>query len=154
MDRTESFHRGVSVDVGAVRVTERFFQNVLPPDPLAIRAAQQFTRERLRHSITFPDKIVVVGVAGTVTTMGAIATNTGTFTPDSVNGTRLSRAWIQHTTENLLSMTIDEIESMPQVVKGREDILPGGTLVLNEFMEAFDVPEIVVSTRGLRYGLL
>ncbi len=148
------FREGVSVDTGAVRVTERFFRNALPPNLADVHAAQRFTQECFQHSISLPANKAVVGVAGTVTTLAAIAKEVSTFSAKDINGTVLSRTWVQNTTEKLLSMTLEEIEDIPQVVKGREDILPGGALVLTEFMNVFDVPEIIVSTQGLRYGLL
>lgn len=150
----KDFCEGVSVDTGAVRVTERFFRNTLPPNPADVHAAQRFTRECFQHSISLPANKAVVGVAGTLTTLAAIATEVSTFSADEINSTVLSREWVHATTKKLLSMTLEEIEGIPQVVKGREDILPGGALVLAEFMNVFDVPEIIVSTRGLRYGLL
>lgn len=148
------FVRGSSVDVGAVRVTERFFENTLPPSSSAITAARDFTKELFSRAISLPSQKIVVGVAGTVTTLAAMETGIQEFDPDAINGRRLSRDWIAKTTEGLLTSTIDEIRKIEQVVHGREDILPGGALVLSEFMREFDLPEIVVSTRGLRYGLL
>lgn len=148
------FVQGTSVDVGAVRVTERFFGYDFPPPSSAITAARDFTRENFERTPSLPDGSVVVGVAGTVTTLAAMEAELHSFDPDAINGRRLSREWIERTIERLLGSTIDQIRAIEQVVPGREDILPGGGLVLDEFMKAFDVPEIVVSTRGLRYGLL
>lgn len=149
-----TFVRGSSVDVGAVRVTERFLGGTFPPDPSAITAARHFTTEAFGGAISLPTAPIVVGVAGTVTTLGAMHAGITSFDPDAINGLRLSREWIATTTQQLLCSTINEIRAIEQVVHGREDILPGGALVLNEFMNAFNVPELVVSTRGLRYGLL
>lgn len=148
------FSTGTSVNTGAVRITERFFQNTLPPTPDAIAAAREFTRQCFEESITLPSDCAVVGVAGTVTTLAAIATAVLEFSAESINGRILSRDWVHETTESLLHTSLDEIEMIPQIAKGREDILPGGALVLDEFMQVFDVPEIITSTRGLRYGLL
>lgn len=149
-----TFIRGTSVDVGAVRVTERFFGDRLPPHPSAITAARDFTREILDGAISLPPEKTVVGVAGTVTTLGAMNAGIPHFDADAINGRKLAREWIDVVAERLLTSTIEEIRAIRQVVHGREDILPGGVLVLSEFMKKFDVPEILVSTKGLRYGLL
>lgn len=150
-----AFRTGTSVDVGAVRVTERFFGETLPPDPERVADARRFTRELFSGAVQ--DEWVdgpVVGVAGTVTTLAAIFGTLTEFDPETIDGMKLPSEWIHTFTDSLLRMSLEEIETIPQVIKGREDILPGGALVLSEFVRTFDVPEIVVSTRGLRYGLL
>ena len=148
------FRKGVSINTGAVRITERFFKNTLPPTLEDVDAARQSVRKEFADRIEIPSNSIVIGVAGTVTTLGAIAVDVQTSSIDYINGRTLSQAWIEEMTGRLLRMRIEEIEHIPQVVKGREDILPGGTLVLDGFMKSFNVPEIIVSTRGLRYGLL
>ena len=148
------FSTGTSVNTGAVRVTERFFGHSLPPTSENIEAARIFTRTCFEQSIALPSHCAVVGVAGTVTTLAALAAEVPEFSAERINGRILSRDWIHTITERLLGLSLDEIEKFPQIAKGREDILPGGALVLDEFMQVFDVPEIITSTRGLRYGLL
>ena len=150
----KEFQQGVSVDVGAVRVTERFFQGTLPPPTMAIAEARAFIRSAFLETLVLPSKRAVVGVAGTVTTLGALFNSVKNFDSETINGIKLSKKWIHDTTEHLIKLSLGEIREVPQIMPGRADIITGGALVLDEFMQTFDVEEIVVSTRGLRYGLL
>ena len=149
-----TYTEGRSIDVGAVRVTERFFRRELPPSPEGINEARNYCRALFGEAIALPGGTDVVGVAGTVTTLGAIFRGIERFDTEAINGTRLEREWIREKTEELLRMPMDELQKIPQIVSGREDIISGGVLVLDAFMEAFNIDGIVVSTRGLRYGLL
>lgn len=148
------FSEGISLDVGAVRVTERFFQNTLPPSSEAVRNARSYCRNIFQEVDALPEKKMVVGVAGTVSTLGAIHQGVERFDADEINGTPLSYNWIHQKTEELLSLPLEALRAIPQITKGRADVISGGALVLDVFMEVFDVEEIIVSTRGVRYGLL
>ena len=150
----KSFLQGVSINVGAVRVTERFFGGELPPSKSAVADAREFIRTAFLETLRLPTQTTVVGVAGTITTLGAMSMGLDRFDPREVNGARLSGQWIRKTTEALLKLGLEEIKEILQVMEGREDIITGGGLVLDEFVRAFDVKEIIVSTQGLRYGLL
>ncbi|MGE3799514.1 MAG: Ppx/GppA family phosphatase [Candidatus Kapaibacterium sp.] len=152
--RDRTFSEGVSIDTGAVRVTERFFRGELPPSPLSITEARDYCRALFAESISLPIGTEVVGVAGTVTTLGAIYNGVEQFDAEAINSTKLPRHWIDKMTVEFLGLSIEELQQIPQVASGREDIISGGALVLSTFMEVFGLEEITVSTRGLRYGLL
>ncbi|MCB0712388.1 MAG: hypothetical protein KDD67_08680 [Ignavibacteriae bacterium] len=152
--RDRNFSNGVSVDTGAVRVTERFFREELPPSSLSVTEARDHCRTLFAENISLPMGTEVVGVAGTVTTLGAIYSGVEQFDAEAINGTKLPRSWIDKMTVELLGLSIEELQNIPQVASGREDIISGGALVLSTFMEVFGLEEIAVSTRGLRYGLL
>ncbi len=144
--------RGVSVDIGAVRVTERFIP-AFPPLSDQIDAARSYAREALQEAIDLPDAMTMVGVAGTVTTLGAIAIGMERFDADELNGARLTRPAIGRITSELASMPLDQIRAIPQVHPDRADVLLGGALILDEFMSHYDLSSITVSTRGVRYGV-
>jgi len=144
--------RGVSVDIGAVRITERFIP-VFPPLSDQIDAARSYAREALREAIDLPDGLTMVGVAGTATTLGAIAIGMERFDADELNGARLTRSAIGRITSDIASMPLDRIKTIPQVHPDRADVLLGGALILDEFMSRYDLSAITVSTRGVRYGV-
>ena len=148
------FIEGVSVDTGAVRVTERFFRGGLPPSDDAIAEAREHCRSLFGQISPLPSGSTVVGVAGTVTTLGAIHNDIEQFDAEEINGTLLTREWVGKQLEALSGLSLDALREIPQIARGREDIITGGVLVLETFMEIFGVEEIIVSTRGLRYGLL
>jgi exopolyphosphatase/guanosine-5'-triphosphate,3'-diphosphate pyrophosphatase len=144
--------RGASIDIGAVRITERFL-SALPPDSGSIEAARRFAASMLAPLFDLPADAEVVGVAGTVTTLGAMAIGMPGFDADELNGTRLGSDEIGRITAELCAMPLESIAAIPQVHPARADILPGGAIILDEFMQRYDLPEIIVSTRGVRYGV-
>jgi exopolyphosphatase/guanosine-5'-triphosphate,3'-diphosphate pyrophosphatase len=149
----DHLQQSISIDIGAVRITERFFPS-LPPSAEQIEAARDYVRNELARVFDLPEKISVVGVAGTVTTFGAIAQQQEQFNAEALNGHRLSRQTISEITARLLQITLEEIRSINGVHPGRADVLPGGGIILDEFMRRYDLSELTVSTRGVRYGVM
>ncbi len=144
--------RGASVDVGAVRITERFLRT-LPPRPDDLHAARSFARDALSGTAPLPPGVKAVGVAGTVTTLAAMDAGMARFDGDALNGTMLRRDAIERMTERLCTLGLDDIAATAGVHPDRADILPGGALILEEFVRMNDLPGIIVSTRGVRYGV-
>ncbi len=148
----QELQRSISIDIGAVRITERFFPT-LPPTPEQIEEARTFIRRELQLAFDLPPDVEMIGVAGTVTTLGAIAAGMSEFNPDELTGKRLADEDITEITRTLARMTTEEIVHMRGVHPDRADVLLGGSLVLDEFMRYQDLPAITVSTRGVRYGV-
>ena len=142
-----------SVDTGAVRLTERHFPQ-LPPGSQEREAASSTIRSALSGLPTIPDGVPLVGVAGTVTTLGAIDMGNQCFDAETLNGHLLSRQRVEELCAALLSRTADEIRAVPQINEQRADIITAGALILSTFLRERDCPGVVVSTRGIRYGLL
>jgi len=144
----------VSLDLGCVRLTERFLQST-PPTSKELQRAMVSAHAALsglggidsnRHQL--------VGVAGTVTTLAALDQNLSRFDPDKVDGRILPITRIQSIFDDLSQRSLDEIQSSPVVPAGRADILLAGVLILIEFMTIHRFERIRVSKRGLRYGLV
>lgn len=142
-----------SVDVGAVRVTERFFAH-LPPTPAMLRDAEAMISAQLAGLFDLPADVALVGVAGTVTTLGALDAGTASFDAASLDGHQLSTTAVERLSQRLLDMPHDAIAALPQVNEQRADIISAGALILRSFLRARCLPGLIVSTRGMRYGLL
>jgi len=142
-----------SVDVGAVRVTERFFSQ-LPPTPQQIAQAREMILAILADLPVSARDVALVGVAGTVTTLGAIDTQAPTFDAASINGHVLSLDAVRDIAGRLLSLPHEQIQSIPQISDQRADIISAGALILQLYMELSGHEQLIVSTRGIRYGLL
>lgn len=149
-ERVERFQ---SVDVGAVRIAERYF-TVLPP-PLAMRQRAAATvREALGSLFPYPSRVALVGVAGTATTLGAIDAKAARFDAEDLNGHFLTRSRVEELAACLLSLSLAETRNIPQVAEARADIIAAGALILGQALKIFECPGLIVSTRGTRYGLL
>jgi exopolyphosphatase/guanosine-5'-triphosphate,3'-diphosphate pyrophosphatase len=148
-----SVERSQSVDVGAVRVTERFFTR-LPPTTEQLREAQVMIDGVLQQLFALPQDVHLIGVAGTVTTLGALNAGARRFDSPQIDGHPLSRSAVADLSQRLLAMPLQEIRDLPQVNEQRADIIGAGALILRTFLESRELPELTVSTRGIRYGLL
>ena len=143
----------VSIDVGAVRLTERFFKNN-PPNSDEIKCAKMFLYnefEKLNSLKLIPESFI--GIAGTITSLAMIDQGEHEIICDHVNGYRLSFASISNILNSMKEFTVNDIEDKYFVKQGRSDIVFAGTLILHSFMEQFNIPSITVSTNGLRHGI-
>ena len=152
-DGSSRVAESASVDVGAVRVSERFF-TTLPPTQAQVDAARRMARDALSGLFQLPGVVQLVGVAGTVTTLGAMAEKHTDFGSGRLDGSFLSREQVIELSDCLLAMSLQEIRALPQVSDQRADIIGAGSLILREYLDLFDHPGLMVSTRGIRYGLL
>ena len=152
-NRDGTVEQSISVDVGAVRVSERFFPS-LPPSPQQASGAKEMIAGVLADLFEVPSRIPVVGVAGTVTTLGALDRGTERFDSAELDGHILTRSRVGRLSDMLLGSGLDEIRAFPQVSEQRADIITAGSLILRRFLEQSDLPAVTVSTRGIRYGLL
>lgn len=147
------FDRGTSIDIGAVRIKERFFH---PMNDLNADAARAFIREQLlasTSSIESPSHLIAV--AGTPTSLAAMKHRLSSFDPAIVDGTMLTGDEVAALTGEILHISSEELtRRYPAVPTSRADILPAGALILEEAMRALNVASVRVSTKGLRYGVL
>ena len=145
---------GFSADMGSVRFTERFLSESLPAD-----SSQKNLREavqELLHQRSIPyNQFDVIGVAGTVTSIAAIYKNLADYEADKLNGIHLSRDVIREFIKEFTALSADEIERKHSMfLKGRGDVILTGLLILDEFLLWAGREEIVVSTGGIRHGVL
>ncbi len=149
-----AFTSGVSLDFGALRLTERYFTNhPIPQD--AREAASVFVKGSLRRTSFNPPTLAqLIAVAGTATTLAAMQQKLQAFDAAKVHGYTLRRNEIEYMLNTLFSTsTASLLERFPSINKSRADILPAGTLILAEVMDYLGTSEITVSTQGLRYGI-
>ena len=152
-DRT-TIHSNVSIDIGSVRITERFFKSS-PPGAYAIEEARNFIRSHIMSLRLDPvSSSYSIGVAGTVTTLAAIDQKLVEYDRKKVSGYLLTYKNIQSIFTMLKEMSNAEIQSIPQISPGRSDIILAGILILLEYMDIARLQTITVCDRGLRYGLV
>jgi exopolyphosphatase / guanosine-5'-triphosphate,3'-diphosphate pyrophosphatase len=147
--------RSSSMDVGCVRMTERHLHDD-PPTPAQVAA----TVADLRAAIAVAGRYVpldtaatFVGVAGTVTTIAAIALALPRYDADVIHGRVITAAQVHEVTERLLAMTHDERAALPVMHPGRVDVIGGGALVLRCLMEATGAARVVASEHDILDGI-
>ena len=144
-----------SLPLGSVRLTER---HILHDPPLA-HEIEAVRAEVAGHLATTPfpsetDRPCLVGVAGTVTTLAAMAQNLRSYDPALVHGYRLALPALEKQIDRLRASTQGEREAMAGLDPRRADVILGGAVILSEIVRRSGVAEILVSDRGIRWGLL
>ena len=127
-----------SLDVGCVRMTERFGEDVD-----AIRA---HVRELLPD--TAPER--AVGVAGTVTTIAALDLGLDRYDPERIHGHAISRAAVHEQTARLAALTVEKRAEI--VEPGRAPVIVAGAAILTEVLERYDLDAIEASERDILHG--
>lgn len=143
----------VSLPLGSVRFTEKFIRHDPPQadEIAAVRAAV----DHAIAAVPFPPAgATLVGVAGTVTSLAAMAESLASYDPLRVHGYRLSRAALANQIARLAGATQGERERMVGLDPRRADVILAGALILDALATAAGAPEIRVSDRGIRWGLL
>lgn len=96
----------------------------------------------------------LVAVAGTATTVQAIALGLERYDPDAIHRTTLHRRTVEETARRLAAMTTAERAALPVMVPGREDVIVAGVQILLEAMERWGFERCLVSERDILDGLL
>jgi exopolyphosphatase/guanosine-5'-triphosphate,3'-diphosphate pyrophosphatase len=153
--RAESGHAldVVSLQLGSVRLTERFIHHD-PPHPSEAELLRTTVDEALHHLGWNYRPALMVGIAGTVTTLCAIALGLERYAPESVHGHRLGAAEISRLVDLLGSMPLERRKQLPGMEPGRADVLFAGAIILERVMNWFGCEEIIVSDQGVRWGLM
>ncbi len=136
-----------SLDIGCVRVTERFLSSD-PPSAGELMEASAFVRSLLPPY----DVRGAIGVAGTVTTLATLDLGEDEYDPMRTHGHRIPRTSLDHQLERLAGMTTAEREEVPGIEPGRAPVIVAGLVVLREILDAYDLPEIEVSERDILHG--
>ena len=155
--RGGALHRLISLNLGSVRLTERFLHS----DPVREEECAELTRtidrglEPLNADWGQQDKFdAMVGLAGTFTTMAAIEKGLTQYSHSEVHGSRLSRAEVQRQIRLFRGKTIAERKEIPGLEPKRADVILAGALLIDRIMALFHIDRVTVSDQGIRYGLL
>lgn len=158
-ERTESGVRMRTVrslDVGAVRLTERYLLGDPPrPEELtnAIGDAYDLLDDALRD---VPDLALVtqlVGTAGTIVTAAAVEVGQRTFDPAALHGFRLDRAAVEDVFRTLATESLADRVHNPGLPADRADVIVGGLCVLVAVMRRWDARDILVSAHNIMDGI-
>jgi exopolyphosphatase / guanosine-5'-triphosphate,3'-diphosphate pyrophosphatase len=151
---------GISLDIGSVRFTERFFKNdrKTPISDEEFWACQDAIDAALSEALDWrkknPQIKNLLAVAGTATTLAAWHLEMRIFDAARLDACVLTRGDIHRMVEELKWRTVEERALLPGIARGREDVLLAGALILWRAMEILNFPEAQISTRGLRFGIM
>jgi len=144
-----------SVDVGCVRLTERHLHGD-PPSAEQVRRTEDDIRAALAlvvADVPVVEAATLIGVAGSVTTVAAIALDLPEYDPVAIHGSSIGVAAVREVTAHLLAATRARRAAMPVMHPGREDVIGAGALVLRVIMDEFGLSKVVVSEHDILDGI-
>jgi exopolyphosphatase/guanosine-5'-triphosphate,3'-diphosphate pyrophosphatase len=156
LDQKEQSPKVISLDLGVVRLLERVFHHD-PPSAQDLQNAESCIDEQLAKVVQafgVVQNIPLVGTAGTVTTLAAMAQSLKQYDRTRVHNYALTLSTVKSLEKDLITKTGSERLDMPGLEPGREFVILAGTVILRRMMEAFGVSSCLVSDFGLREGIL
>ena len=147
--------RGRSVNIGCVRLTERHLHG---DPPLGQEVAETIADIDAALALAAAEVPVhqartLVGLAGSVTTVGGIALGLGHYDSARIHHSRVSAARVHQIAAGLLAMTRAERAAIPVMHPGRVDVIGAGALILDRIMNSFGFAEVLVSEHDILDGI-
>jgi exopolyphosphatase/guanosine-5'-triphosphate,3'-diphosphate pyrophosphatase len=152
---TTSVEAARSVDVGCVRLTERHLVSD-PPTTAEVAAATADVDAALQLAaevVPVERARTAVGLAGSVTTVAALALELPSYQPEAIHLSRVSQARVHEIATDLLSMTREQRARLGVMHPGRVDVIGGGALILDRAMHLLSLDEVVVSESDILDGI-
>jgi exopolyphosphatase/guanosine-5'-triphosphate,3'-diphosphate pyrophosphatase len=146
----------IGTSLGTVRLTEKFiFHHPIVEEEY--RALEEHLRRELNlikeELSAFPFEMLV-GTAGTVTTLAAIDGDVFPYDPKKVHGRMLSLNQVEKILADLKVKSLEERVAMKTIERGREDLIITGSALVLEIMRVFECDLLTVSEYGLREGIV
>jgi exopolyphosphatase/guanosine-5'-triphosphate,3'-diphosphate pyrophosphatase len=144
-----------SMDIGCVRLTERRLHSDPPTvaeiaaasDDISTAIASARTRVPIEQAATF------IGVAGTVTTIAAIALGLSEYSAMAIHGSSMSAATVHDVAARLVELPRAERAAIPVMHPGRVDVIAAGALILDALMTATGSEQIIASEHDILDGI-
>lgn len=145
-----------SVDVGCVRITERYLHD----DPPTASQIDQTTRaidgilDQAFGQVDVTNVKTFVGLAGSVTTVAALAHALPAYDSDAIHGSLVTLAQVERVTHRLLGMTRLQRAAEPVMHPGRVDVIAGGAMVLRQILRRLPIDFVIASETDLLDGIV
>ena len=147
--------RAHSMDIGSVRLTERHFRDD-PPTRIQLDAAERDVRaaiEVARADVPIGDDVMVVGVAGTVTTVVAMILGLERYEPQRLDGATVRVDAVRETSVRLSAMTREQRAAVPVIHPGRVDVIAAGALILAVLLDDTGAVQLTASEHDILDGI-
>ena len=148
-----------SADIGCVRLTERCLHSD-PPTATEVAAAREVVRERLGEAlraVPVDRARSWVGVAGTMTTLSALAQKMTTYDSQAIHLSRVGFPELLDVCDQLIGMTRAQRGALGPMHEGRADVIAGGAIVVEELAYALgqrgDLDQLIVSEHDILDGI-
>lgn len=145
----------VSVDIGCVRMTERHLHSD-PPTAAEISAATRDISDTVDTALAaVPGRsaLTMVGLAGSVTTVTALALKLPSYDAGRIHHAGVSYDEVARVTADLLAMPVSRRLALPVMHPGRADVIGAGALILRIVMERAEQSTVVASEHDILDGI-
>jgi exopolyphosphatase/guanosine-5'-triphosphate,3'-diphosphate pyrophosphatase len=142
-----------SVNVGSVRLTERHVQGD-PPTAASLALVDATLAEALQPIVPVDAGVRVVGIAGTFTTLAAIARHIDPYDAEKVHGLEMSLAELEGVAKQLASLPLADRMKLPGLTPKRADVIVAGARVAVASVRALGATQVTIGDRGVRWGYL
>lgn len=151
-----SVQSAISVDIGCVRMTERYFTNDPPTEQEIASTRLDINRaiDQVEIEVPISSARTLVAVAGTATTVAAAALKLPTYDREAIHGARISAERTFEISNWLLSMDKNERANLGFMHPGRVEVIAAGALVLAEILKRTGAREFVASERDILDGIV
>jgi exopolyphosphatase/guanosine-5'-triphosphate,3'-diphosphate pyrophosphatase len=152
----EDIEWSVSLDVGSVRLTERFLADD-PPSVAEVTDCMRHLDSVLAPTVAGLEPVgAFVGVAGTVTTVAAHALALPSYDSDAIHGARLALGDVRAACLSLVQMSVADRRALPFMHPGRADVIGGGALILDRLVHLVPLATdtLVVSEHDILDGIV
>jgi len=152
---TDAAEAAISVDIGCVRLTERHLLSD-PPTVTQVAAARADigrTLDEVAGAISVDSTRTLVGLAGSVTTVAALALGLPRYDSTRIHHARIPAAEVHDVAARLLEMTRAERAVLGPMHPGRVDVIGAGALILSETVTRVGVAEVIVSEHDILDGI-
>jgi exopolyphosphatase/guanosine-5'-triphosphate,3'-diphosphate pyrophosphatase len=147
----------VSTNLGVVHLNEEFLRSEIETEQelanLSIYIKETLQRELENFEVIDKKDLILIGTAGTPTTLAAIELKLKEYNPELVNNFVLSEEMILSTIKKLLNIHKKDRAKITGLEKGREDILVAGALILIETLRKYSQNSVIVSNGGVLEGI-
>jgi exopolyphosphatase/guanosine-5'-triphosphate,3'-diphosphate pyrophosphatase len=152
-DAAGRMHSAISLDIGSVRLTERFLK-VSPPVSEDLDRAAGYVDEMLDDAgVDFGSMGSWIGVAGTATQLAGVYLELAEYDRDRVHGATIPIADIRRLLDRLAGLTVEQIRALPSMHPNRADVITGGALILARVAARLRVPDLLISESDILDGI-
>lgn len=152
-DRGFVANHHVSINLGCVRLTERHITTD-PPTQDALMAIRQSTQRELARLEFRADLGTLVAVAGTATTLAAVDLGLVVYEGFKVHGHCFTKERLDSLVHRISELPNTDRAELPGMERRRADVIVAGGVILATVLQQFGHNRVIVSDRGVRYGLL
>lgn len=147
--------QALSTNVGCVRMTERHLVSDPPTDEQIAAATHDIDAaiDQAGKVVDLTQAKSLIGLAGSVTTVAAIALGLDEYKSEVIHGSRISSSEVHRVATELLKMPRSERAKIGPMHPGRVDVIGGGALVLDRIMQKTGITEVVISERDILDGI-